>query len=87
MVEINYFTKWVEAESLANIRDIDAKKNLFKRILLLDLGSLIPSSRTMCFSLIVKLSGDITVNWALGIDIQPQPICNGMGKLKQSTKS
>ena len=63
------------------------QKSLFKRILLLDLGSLIPSSRTMCFSLIVKLSGDITVNWALGTDIQPQPICKGMGRLKQSTKS
>jgi len=25
LVGINYFTKWVETESLANIRDVDAK--------------------------------------------------------------
>ena len=26
LVDIDYFTKWVEAEPLANIRDVDAKK-------------------------------------------------------------
>ena len=26
LVSTNYFTKWVEAEPLANIRDADAKK-------------------------------------------------------------
>ena len=26
MVGTNYFTKWVEVEPLANIRDVDAKK-------------------------------------------------------------
>ena len=26
LVSINYFTKWVEVEPLANIRDVDAKK-------------------------------------------------------------
>ena len=26
LVGTNYFTKWVEAEPLANIRDVDAKK-------------------------------------------------------------
>ena len=26
LVSINYFTKWVKAEPLANIRDVDAKK-------------------------------------------------------------
>ena len=28
----NYFTKWVETESLSNIRDIDAKKFVWKNI-------------------------------------------------------
>ena len=29
---MNYFTKWVEAEPLANIKDIDAKKFVWKNI-------------------------------------------------------
>ena len=29
---VNYFTKWVEAETLANIRDVDVKKFVWKNI-------------------------------------------------------
>ena len=32
MIDTNYFTKWVEAEPLANIRDMDAKKFIWKNI-------------------------------------------------------
>ena len=32
LVAINYFTKWVEAEALANIRDTDVKKFVWKNI-------------------------------------------------------
>ena len=32
MVGTNYFTKWVEAKSLANIRDVDAIKFVWKNI-------------------------------------------------------
>ena len=32
IVSTNYFTKWVEAEPLANIRDVDAKKFVWKSI-------------------------------------------------------
>ena len=32
LVGIDYFTKWVEAELLANIRDVDAKKFIWKNI-------------------------------------------------------
>ena len=32
LVETDYFTKWVEAEPLANIRDVDVKKFLWKNI-------------------------------------------------------
>ena len=32
LVGIDYFTKWVEAEPLANIRDVDAKKFFWKNI-------------------------------------------------------
>ena len=32
LVGTDYFTKWVEAESLANIRDVDAKRFMWKNI-------------------------------------------------------
>ena len=60
LVGSDYFTKWVEVEPLANIRDMDAKY-LFGKILSLSLGSPISSSRTMAFSLIAKPSGGIVV--------------------------
>ena len=33
LVGINYFTKWVEPEPLANIRDVDAKRFVWKNII------------------------------------------------------
>ena len=33
LVAINYFTKWAEAEALANIRDVDVKKFVWKNII------------------------------------------------------
>ena len=32
LVGTDYFTKWVKAELLANIRDVDAKKFFWKNI-------------------------------------------------------
>ena len=32
LVSIDYFTKWAEAEALANIRDVDVKKFVWKNI-------------------------------------------------------
>ena len=32
LVGIDYFTKWIEAEPLANIKDVDAKKFVWKNI-------------------------------------------------------
>ena len=32
LVGMDYFTKWVEAEPLANIRDVDAKKFVWRNI-------------------------------------------------------
>ena len=32
LVGTNYFTKWVEAEPLTNIRDVDAKRFVWKNI-------------------------------------------------------
>ena len=33
MIGTDYFTKWVEAEPLANIRDVDAKQFIWKNII------------------------------------------------------
>ena len=33
LVDSDYFTKWVEAKPLANIRDVDAKKFVWKNII------------------------------------------------------
>ena len=33
LIAIDYFTKWVEAEALANIRDVDVKKFVWKNII------------------------------------------------------
>ena len=32
LVGIDYFTKWIEAKPLANIRDVDAKRFVWKNI-------------------------------------------------------
>ena len=32
MVDMDYFSKWIEAEPLANIRNVDAKKFVWKNI-------------------------------------------------------
>ena len=32
LVDTNYFTKWAEVEPLANIKDVDAKKFVWKNI-------------------------------------------------------
>ena len=33
LVCIDYFTKWVESEPLANIRDVDVKRFIWKNII------------------------------------------------------
>ena len=33
LVAVDYFTKWAEAEALANIRDVDVKKFIWKSII------------------------------------------------------
>ena len=50
-------------------------RSLSGRISLPNLGSLIPSSRTMVFNLIARSLGDIVVAWELqtGIPLSPTP--------------
>ena len=33
VVAVDYFTKWAEAEALANIRDVDVKKFIWKNLI------------------------------------------------------
>ena len=58
MVSTDYFTKWVETEPLANIRDVDAKKFIWRNIVT-RLGSLEPSFQIMDSNLTAKPSEDI----------------------------
>ena len=58
LVSTDYFIKWVKAEPLANIKDVDAKKFFW---IVTRFGVLVPSYQTMAFSLIANLSEDTVV--------------------------
>ena len=58
LVGIDYFTKWVEAKPLANIRDDSSGETLLH-----DLGSLEPLFQTMDSNLTAKPSEDTVANW------------------------
>ena len=81
LVSTDYFTKWVEAKPLANIRDVDAKDSS-GRTSLLGLEFLTCSSRTMVFSSIVRCSENTVTSWGLLIGTLLRPIPKGMGRLK-----
>ena len=74
MVGTDYFTKWVEAKPLANIRDVDAKKFIWKNIIT-RFGPLRPPSWITAFNLIVRISEDTIVTWELqtSIPLMPSP--------------
>ena len=80
IVGTDYFTKWVEAEPLANIRDVDAK-NSSGKALLLDLASLMCSSQIMDSNLIARCLEIIVASWGLLTGILLQLTLKGMDKL------
>ena len=60
LVGIDYFTKWVEAEPLANIKDVDAKKFIWKNIVTrFEVPHTLISDKA--FNLIARPSGDTIV--------------------------
>lgn len=61
VVATNCFTKWVEAKALANIRDVDKKKFVWKNIIT-RYGVSRVFILTMGFSLTVKFSVNIATN-------------------------
>ena len=86
LVGTDYFTKWVEAEPLANIRDVDAKKFIWRN-LLHDSRSLVPSFQIMDSNLIAKLLEDTVTNWGSQTSTQLQLILREMDRPRLSTKS
>ena len=78
LVDTDYFTKWVETEPLANIRDVDAKRFIWKNIV----TQFTCSSWTMVFSLIVRCSENTVASWGLLIGILLLLIPKGMRRLK-----
>ena len=86
MVGTDYFTKWVEVKPLVNIRNMDAKR-FVGRTLSLGLESLIPSSRTTDFSLIVvRLLKGTVMNWVSQIGIPLQLTPSGIGRPRLSIR-
>ena len=68
LVGTDYFTKWVEAELLANIRDVDSKRFLWKNIVT---RFRIPHTLILetNFSLIARSLEGTIVNWVSQISI------------------
>ena len=58
----DYFTKWVEAEPLANIRDMGVKRFIWKNIVT-RFGVPNGSSQIMVFNLTAKPSGSTVLIW------------------------
>ena len=62
LVCMDYFTKWVEAELLANIRDVDVKKFIWKNIVTrFEVPYALISDNV--FNLITKLPGNTVLIW------------------------
>ena len=62
------------------------QRDLFRKILSLDLESLIRSSQTMVFSLIARLSEGIAVTLALKIGTPPRLIHKGIERPRLSIR-
>ena len=81
IVGTDYFTKWVEAEPLANIRDVDAKKFVWKSIVTrFGVPHVLISDNGLQFN--SKMFRKYCVNWGslTGILLRLTP--KGMDRLK-----
>ena len=83
LVGIYYFIKWVEVEPLANIRDVDAKKFVWKNIVTW-FG--VPHSLISDNGLQFDSKAFKRYCCELRIDILPQPTPRGMGKPRLLTR-
>ena len=81
IVGTDYFTKWVEAEPLANIRDVDAKRFVWKSIVTrFGVPHVLISDKDS--NLIARCSEIIVASWGLLTGIPLQLIPKGMDRLK-----
>ena len=85
LVAVDYFTKWAKAEALANIRDVDVKKFVWKNIvtrfgvpnfLISDNGLQFDNRSSMSFAVIS----------ASRTDTLPRHILKAMGRPKPLTR-
>ena len=82
---VDYFTKWVKAEALANIQDIGVKKFMWKNIVnRFGVPNSLISSNGLQFD--NKASENFVVTSALRTDTLPQRILKVMDKLKPLTR-
>ncbi|XP_075649969.1 uncharacterized protein LOC142620489 [Castanea sativa] len=74
LVAVDYFIKWAEAEALANIRDVDVKRFVWRNIIT-RFG--VPESliSDMAYSLTARLSGSSARALVSGTDTPHQPTC------------
>ena len=81
IVGTDYFTKWVEAEPLANIRDVDAKRFVWKNIVT-RFGVHMYLSQIMDSSLTVRCSETTVESWVSLTDTLLRLTLKGMDRLK-----
>ena len=86
LVGTDYFTKWVKAEPLANIKDVDVKKFLWKNIVTrFGVPCILISDNRHQFD--SKAFRRYYCDLGITINILPQRIHRGMGRPRLSTKS
>ena len=70
IVAMDYFTKWIKAEALANIQDVDAKKFIWKNIINI---FEVPETliQTMDYNSTVRLSRHTATIWGSRTDTPP----------------
>ena len=85
LVGTDYFTKWVEVEPWANIKDVDAKRFVWKNIVT-RFGIRHTLISNNGFQLIARLSEGIAVTWALKIGTPPRLIHKGIDRPRLSIR-
>ena len=86
LVDTDYFTKWVKAEPLANIRDVDTKRFVWKNIVTrFGVPHVLLSDNGLQFGR--KMFRRYWTSWGLQIGILLLPIPKGTDKQKLLIKS
>ena len=86
LVGIDYFTKWVETKPLANIRDVDAKRFVWKNIVT-QFGVLHALILDNDLQFDSKAFRSIAVNWGSRIGILPLLTSKGTDKQRPLIRS